>query len=143
MNAELFVGLKIPDTTAITAFHTIERMGYKIKNLKRNIYYKFDIDGDKEKFSKKIGKVDVLVNANKNKYSSELEKEEGAVYVLVKDIDDKCEGLLTTLRKLGFTEIKGMEKGVLWTLYVDSEKVAKEIAEELLYNENYQEIEIL
>ena len=43
MNAELFVGLKIPDTTAITAFHTIERMGYKIKNLKRNIYYKFDI----------------------------------------------------------------------------------------------------
>lgn len=141
--AELFVGLKIPDTTAITTFHTIERMGYKIEKVKREIYYKFNIEGDSEKFSKKIGKVDVLVNANKNKYSLKLEKEEGAFYVLVKDSDDRCFGLLKTLHKLGLEEIKSMEKGVLWALFVDSEKIAKEIADKLLHNENYQEAEIL
>lgn len=143
MNVELFVGLKIPDTTAITTFHTIERMGYKINKVKREIYYKFNIEGDSEKFSNKIGKIDVLVNANKNKYSTKLEKEEGAFYILVKDTDDKCEGLLKTLHKLGLEEIKSMEKGVLWALYVDSKEITKEIAEKLLYNENYQEIEIL
>ena len=55
MNVGLFVGLKIPDTTAITTFHTIEKMGYKIANVKREIYYEFHIDGDKEKFIKKCG----------------------------------------------------------------------------------------
>ena len=161
MNVELFVGLKIPDTTAITTFHTIEKMGYKdVKGVKREIYYKFDVEGGAEQFAGKIGKVDILVNANKNKFSNSLEKEEGAVYVLVKDIDDKCEGLLHTLKeRLGLNEIKSMEKGVLWTLYVDSEKrkisdfptsksknfeeIAKEIADRLLHNENYQEISLL
>jgi phosphoribosylformylglycinamidine (FGAM) synthase PurS component len=140
---ELFVGLKIPDTTAITTFHALERMGYDIKKLKRQIYYKFDMDGDEKSFAKKVNKVDVLVNANKNTFSNELKKEE-AFYVLVKDRDDKCEGLLSTLKdRLGLKEIKSMEKGVLWALYVDSEEKAKEIAKKLLYNENYQEIKLL
>ena len=144
---ELFVGLKIPDTTAITTLHTIEKMGYKeVKKVKREIYYKFDIEGDAEKFSKKIGKVDILVNANKNKYTTEIEKEEGTIHILVKDNDDKCEGLLHTLQqRLGLTEIKSMEKGVLWTLYIDSEqkqKIAEEIGNRLLHNENYQEMKI-
>jgi phosphoribosylformylglycinamidine (FGAM) synthase PurS component len=138
---ELFVGLKIPDTTAITTFHTLEKLGYKIENVKREMYYKFDIDGDIDKFSKKIGKVDILVNANKNKFSTKLEKEEGAIYVLVKDRGDKCKGLLSTLRdRLGLKEIKSMEKGTLWMIYVDSVDTAKEIAKKLLYNENYQEM---
>lgn len=142
-SVELYVGLKIPDTTAITTFHVLERLGYKISKLKREIYYKFEIEDGVDKFSKKVGKVDILVNANKNKFSTELKKQEGAFYILVKDINDKCEGLLITLHKLGLHEIKGMEKGVLWTLFVDSEKIAKEIVEKLLYNKNYQEIEIL
>jgi len=142
-SVELFVGLKIPDTTAITTFHTIEKMRYKVSKVKREIYYRFDVGGSVDKFSEKIGEVDVLVNANKNEFSLELEKEEGAVYILVKDSDDKCLGLLKTLHKLGLSEIKSMEKGVLWALYVDSEKVAKEIASKLLFNENYQEIVIL
>lgn len=142
-NVELFVGLKIPDTTAITTFHTIEKMGYKVDKLKREIYYKFNVKGDADKFASKIGKVDVLVNANKNKHSTKLEKEESAVYILVKDSEDKCENLLKTLHKLGLKEIKSMEKGVLWALYVDSEKIAKEIADKLLHNENYQEVEVL
>jgi phosphoribosylformylglycinamidine (FGAM) synthase PurS component len=138
---ELFVGLKIPDTTAITTFHTLERVGFDIKKLKRQIYYKFDIDGDSDKFAKNVNKVDVLVNANKNTFSNELKKEDGAVYVLVKDRDDKSEGLLSTLKhRLGLKEIKSMEKGILWALYVDSEDTAKEIAKKLLYNENYQEM---
>ena len=90
MSLELFVGLKIPDTTAITTFHVLERLGYKISKIKREIYYKFEV-GDAEKFSKKVGKVDVLVNANKNKFSTELNKQEGAFYILVKDIDDALE----------------------------------------------------
>ena len=140
---ELFVGLKIPDTTAITTFHTLERMGYGIKKLKRQIYYKFDIDGDEVEFAKKANKIDVLVNANKNTFSNELNKEDGAVYILVKDLDDKCEGLLSTLKhRLGLKEIKSMEKGTLWALFVDSDK-AEEIAKKLLYNENYQEIKLL
>ncbi len=140
---ELFVGLKIPDTTAITTLHTIEKMGYNVKKVKREFYYKFDIDGDKENLKKKIGKVDILVNANKNKYSTELEKED-AVYILIQEIDDECESLLTTLRdRLGFTEIKKMEKGVLWILDIDSKEKAKEIAEKLLYNEHYQNYKIL
>jgi phosphoribosylformylglycinamidine (FGAM) synthase PurS component len=139
---ELFVGLKIPDTTAITTFHTLKMMGFDIKKLKRQIYYKFNIDGDSDKFAKKVNKVDVLVNANKNTFSNELKKEEGAIYVLAKDRGDKCEGLLSTLKyRLGLKEIKSMEKGILWALYVDSEELAKEIAQKLLYNENYQEIE--
>ena len=147
-DVELFVGLKIPDTTAITTFHTIEKMGYKdVKKLKREIYYKFDIDGDTAKFAEKIGKVDILVNANKNKFSNAIEKEDGAVYILVKDSDDKCEGLLHTLKeRLGLSEIKSMKKGVLWTLYIDSdrgEEIAKEIANRLLHNENYQEMQNL
>ena len=140
MMIELFVGLKIPDTTAITTFHTIEKMGYKVSKVKREIYYKFDAEKD---VSSKLGKVDVLVNANKNKFSLKLEKEEGAFYVLVKDSDDKCSGLLKTLHKLGLTEIKSMEKGVLWVLYVDSLDIAKKIASKLLFNGNYQEVEIL
>ena len=143
-SVELFVGLKIPDTTAITTLHTIEKMGVSIKKVKRELYYKFEVNGDASSFSSEISKVDLLVNANKNTASEKLEKEEGAFYILVKDSDDGCAGLLHTLQeRLGLKEIKKMEKGVLWVLYVDSEEIAKEIASKLLFNENYQEIEVL
>ena len=146
-NVELFVGLKIPDTTAITTFHTIEGIGYNIKKVKRELYYKFEIEGDAEKFSKKIGKVDVLVNANKNKFTNALERDADAVYVLVSDTGDRCEGLMHVLKeRLGLKEITGMEKGVLWALYIegdDKESIAKEIGDKLLHNENYQEMKIL
>ena len=148
MNVELFVGLKIPDTTAITTLNTIEKMGYKeVKKVKREIYYKFNIEGDAEKFAKKIGKTDILVNANKNKFVNSIKKEGDAAHILVKDTDDKCESLLHTLQeRLGLEEIKSMEKGVLWTLYIGSDKrdkIAKEIANKLLHNENYQEMKLL
>jgi len=144
---KLYVDLKIPDTAAITTFHLLEKMGYQVEKLKRTIYYKFDIDGNKEDFSKKIGKVDILVNANKNKFSTSLSKEEGFTYILVKERGDKCEGLLSALTKrLGFKEIQSIEKGVLWALKTDSvkkEKIAQEIANKLLHNEHYQEVDVL
>jgi len=145
---ELFVGLKIPDTTAITTFHAIEKMGFnQVKKVKREIYYKFNIEGDVKKFSEKIGKIDVLVNANKNKYTTKLEKEEEIIYILVKDLDDKCEGLLHTLKeRLGLNEIKSMERGILWALYIEADnkqEIAEKIGNELLHNENYQEMKIL
>lgn len=141
---ELFVGLKIPDTTAITTLHTIEKMGISVSKVKREMYYKFDVEGDADAFASKVGKVDILVNANKNKFSDKLEKEKGMFYILVKDKDDDCSGLLHTLQeRLGLSEIKKMEKGVLWCLGVDSLDKAKEIASKLLFNENYQEMEVL
>lgn len=155
---ELFVGFKIPDTTAITTFHTIEKLGYsELKKLKREIYYKFYTSGNSDEFSKKIVKTDILVNANKNNYRVKKENEQVSeegddlerIRILVKDIGDSGRGVLKTLReRLGFKEINKMEKGVFWTLFFDcgrerAEEIAGEISKKLLYNENYQECRIL
>lgn len=150
---ELIVGLKIPDTTAITAFHTLEKMGFKeLKKLRREDYYKFTVNEGFDKFSKKISKVDILVNANKNKFmvksADEGFKEEETdlkiVRALVKDVSDGAKNLLSTLKtRLGFKQVSSMEKGVLWTLFLDADKeeaslIADKIAKSLLFNENYQ-----
>ncbi len=137
---ELFVGLKIADNTAITTKHTLERMGFDIGKVRRNFYYRFDITGDEEEFKKKISKVDILINANKNIHSFDIQKDEGNFCVLVMNLDDDCEELLHILReRLGLAEIKSMQRGVLWELGVDSNGAAEKIAKELLCNENYQE----
>ncbi|MBS3102462.1 hypothetical protein J4458_03370 [Candidatus Woesearchaeota archaeon] len=117
--AELFVSLKVPDNVAITAFHTLERMGYKkLKKLERKGYYKFDFFGDIKKFQSEISKVDILINANKHQLSFELEKNNKKnnikkINILVQDLDDG-KGLLSTLKnRLGFKNMKNAEKGVL------------------------------
>ncbi|MFH0867839.1 MAG: hypothetical protein V1831_00865, partial [Candidatus Woesearchaeota archaeon] len=145
---------KVPDNVAITAFNTLKRMGYKIKELERADYYKFDADGDIEDFKKKISNVDILVNSNKNKYTFTVEdsnKNQNNNYkkinVLVQDLDNGS-GLLSTLKeRLGFTNIKKVEKGVLWAMYFDkkvnAKKIAVDIAKNLLMNENYQEYKVL
>lgn len=136
---ELFVKLVIPDTTAITAFHTLERMGFKLDKLERYDYYSFEVDPDN--FFDTIKKVDVVVNANKHKASDSLEKCD-CTDILVQDLE-QGNGLLNVLRdRLGLTQIKSMEKGVLWRVYADKDTSIK-IAKELLYNENYQKITIL
>ena len=142
MKIDLFVGLKIPDTTAITTLHTIEKMGYKeLKKVKRELYYSFEIEGNEQEFINKISKIDILVNANKNNFRTKVKEEENASTILVQDIDDNCLGLLSTLKeKLGLKEIKSMEKGVLWTLYFDKKNkdIAIKITKDLLVNDNYQ-----
>ena len=141
---EMLVGLKIPDTTAITTLKTLRNMGLKeIKSVARENYFKFYIDGDENKFKNDIPKADILVNANKN-YFKFGSNDSGGIKVLVKDIEDAA-GLADTLRSLGFAGIKKIEKGVLWTLNIEghNKEIARKAAEELLHNGNYQSYEII
>lgn len=148
---KLFVSLKTPDKTGITTFHTLERLGYKeLKKLEREDYYEFVVLKDTEKFMKDIIKTDILVNANKHAaeiYKSEEVPKEGPISVLVKDSGDNAAGLLETLReRMGFIDIESMSKGVLWKMHIDAEnkkEIAEKITKDLLYNEHYQEFEII
>ena len=145
---KLYVELKIPDTAAITAFHTLERMGFgSLKQIKRHDYYELEIEGDEKRFFDKISRTDILVNANKHKASQKLETPKSdytPLSVLVESIEDDATGLLNTLKaRLGFSEIKSMKKGVLWTLFLDTQKEtakvqAEKIASALLANRHYQ-----
>ncbi|HLC60046.1 MAG TPA: hypothetical protein VJJ52_01305 [Candidatus Nanoarchaeia archaeon] len=146
---EMVVGLKVPDTTAITALQTLQKLGFnKIKDVRRTFYYKFSVDGDLEDFKNKISKVDILVNANKHTFDFEI-KSKDYIPILVKNIDDDGNGLLSTLKnRLGFINLKKAESGVLWGLLINAEekesrKIADKAAKDLLVNENYQEFMIL
>ncbi len=149
---EMFVSLKAPDNVAITAFNALKRMGYdELIALERSDYYKFDISGAKKKFKDEISKVDIIVNANKHKFSFSIDnnkdKDYKKVNVLVQDLDNGS-GLLSTLReRLGIKDIKSAEKGVLWAMNfnkgADAEKNVLDITKNLLMNENYQKFRIL
>ncbi len=146
---EMIVSLKVPDTTAITALQTLRRIGFdKVENIDRSDYYKFYIEGDSRKFQQEISKVDILVNANKHSCAFSIEKD-NSVKILVKNINDDGSGILSTLNKrLGFRNIKKMEKGILWTLSINADEkqalqIADKAAKELLVNEHYQEYTIL
>lgn len=145
----MIVSLKVPDTTAITALQTLQKMGFdKIKDVKRQDYYKFLIKDDIKKFRDKISKVDILVNANKHSSAFSIPKENN-VKILVKNMNDDGSGILATLKnRLGFKGIKKAEKAILWSLSIDDEekearKIADKATKELLVNENYQEYKIL
>ena len=145
----MIVSLKVPDTTAITALQTLQKIGFnRIKDIKKADYYNFSIDGDEEKFKDRICKVDILVNANKHNYGFSIPKENN-VKILVKNINDGGSGILATLNnRLGFKNIKKVEKGTLWSLAIEAEekearKIADKAAKELLVNEHYQEYKIL
>lgn len=146
---EMVVTLKVPDTTAITALQTLQKLGFnKIKDLKRYFYYKFLVDSDEENFKNKISKVDILVNANKHSFDFEIKKD-NYIKILVKNIDDDGSSLLSTLRnRLGFNNIKKAESAVMWGLMIegnekDSRKTAEKTAKDLLVNEHYQEFIVM
>ncbi|MDP7244768.1 MAG: hypothetical protein QF568_05475 [Flavobacteriales bacterium] len=158
---ELIVSLKVPDNVAITAFNTLKRMGYKLKKLERADYYKFDVKDDVEDFKKQISKADILVNANKNKFSFSIENNNNInnkknknneikfkkINILVQDLDNGSSLLSTLKERLGFKNIKKLEKGILWTMYFDkkvnAKKIAVDITKNLLMNENYQKYGVL
>ena len=107
---EMIVSLKVPDNVAITAFNALKRMGYKLIQLQRSDYYKFDMQGNVEDFKKKISNTDILVNSNKNKFSFSIDNNKKNNYkkinILVQDLDNGA-GLLSTLKeRLGFGNIK-------------------------------------
>ena len=146
---EMIVGLKVPDNTAVTALQTLQKIGFnKIINVKREDYYKFLIEGDENKFKEKICKVDILVNANKHSNNFLIQKDT-TTKILVKNINDDGSEILSTLKnRLGFKNIKKVEKAILWSLSIDADekearKIAEKAAKELLVNENYQEYEVL
>ena len=146
---EMIVGLKVPDNTAVTTLQTLQKIGFnKIKDVKKEEYYKFLIEGDDKKFKDKICKVDILVNANKHSFDF-LIKKDSSIKILVKNINDDGSVILSTLKsRLGFKNIKKVEKAVLWSLSIDAEekeaiKIAEKAAKELLVNEHYQEYKII
>lgn len=146
---EMVVRLKVPDTTAITTLQTLHKIGFnKIKDVERADYYRFSAEGNEEKFKKQICRVDILVNANKHAYDFEVKKD-NKVKILVKNIDDDGSSLLSTLKnRLGFKNIKRVEKAVLWDLIIEADekeaiKIAEKAAKDLLVNENYQEYRII
>lgn len=141
----MFVSLKIPDATAITALRTLKEMGYKeLQGLTREIYYLFEISSDDKKFRDAIAKVDILVNANKHTVSFEPKKK--GVSILVEDMEHG-EGLTNTLKhRLGFNEILSCKQGVLWTFDIKGAKaqdLAKKMTEELLANIHYQRYKVM
>ena len=158
---EIFVSLKVSDNVAITAFNTLKRMGYdKLKSLERSDYYKFDIKDNSKDFKERISNVDILVNANKHKYNFELNNEKAnnkkiknndnnfkKINVLIQDTGNGAGLLLTLKERLGFDNIKKLEKGVLWTMHfdknADAKKIAVDIAKSLLMNENYQRFRVI
>lgn len=142
---EMIVSLKVPDTTAITALQTLQKLGFdKIKNIKRSDYYNFLVEGSEEKFKEKISKVDIIVNANKHSYDFSVIKDK-AINLLVKNINGDGASLLSTLKnRLGFDNIQKVEKSILWTIAIDAaeneaRKIAEKAAKDLLANEHYQE----
>lgn len=143
---EMFVSLKVPDNVAITAFNAIKTIGFKkLKKLERSDYYKFEINDDVTGFKEKISNVDILVNANKHKHNFELNNEK--INILIQDIGNGT-ALLSTLReRLGFDNIKKLERGILWTMHFDkkanAKKTAVDIAKSLLMNENYQKYKLI
>lgn len=145
---KMFVGLKIPDTTAITALNTLKRMGYSsVGKLERFQYYEFTC-ANPELLTDRLAKIDILVNANKNYAIVGTEShEEGFTYLLVKNKGETHEGLLSTLQnRLGLKEIQSVSVGTLWKMHIvdpDPKKVAEEVAKELLVSPHYQEVVVL
>jgi len=154
---EMFVSLKVPDNVAITAFNTLKKIGYsKLKKLDRSDYYRFDIKDNVEEFKKRISNVDILVNSNKNKFSFTLKEDNNKkqknnnfkkINILVQDLDNGNRLISTLKERLGFKDIKKMEKGIMWTMYFErkanAKKIALEITKSLLMNENYQKYKLL
>jgi phosphoribosylformylglycinamidine (FGAM) synthase PurS component len=144
---EMIVSLKVPDNTAITTLQTLQKIGFSnIKEVKKSDYYKFLIEGDENRFRGKISKVDILVNANKHSCDFSVPKD-NAAKILVNNINDDGASLLSTLKsRLGFSNIKKIEKGTLWSLSIedkDPAKIAEKAAKGLLVNEHYQEYKVL
>jgi phosphoribosylformylglycinamidine (FGAM) synthase PurS component len=159
MEIEMTVRLLVPDTTALTAFRAIEKMGIKsVRKLMREDYYKFGCEGDFEKLSAKLGKTDIIVNANKHRYNARRPggpMGEGfpglrTVRVIVYDTENNDGGLLPILRdRLGFSGVNSVEKGVLWSLGIEckskeeAEGIARDVAEGLLSNKHYQSYNLI
>src|SRR3989338_3304607 len=140
---EMFVKLVMPDNIALTAKHTLLKMGFKLTDLRRDDYFRFEADvKNTEELKNLLAKTDILANANKHKVNFDLERD--GTKILVTEIDNTGQGLLHTLReRLGFAQIQAASSGTLWTFIGCSEEDAVKMTKELLINEHYQEFKLL
>ena len=172
ITAELVVGLKIPDVTALTAANAIRRrLGYadELQVLQRADYYRLTLDvADRDAAEGLVRRMaertNLFVNPNKHTYEVRFpEDHAGAaedghyvVHVLVTSPDDTsgAETASSLQSHHGYPQVQGVETGVLWTmrLVADSEARAREIAEDItvtrsqgqgiLMNPHFQEYEV-
>jgi phosphoribosylformylglycinamidine (FGAM) synthase PurS component len=150
----LRVWLIIPDAEAATVKNTlIRRMGYgdTLADVKKERLFSIDVDsGNPQELAKAFAKE--LVNENKESYRASFDGikfEAGYVPVKValKIEDGEAISIMYRLRnRLGFQNVRGVEKATVWKLYLkgeNPESAAKEIAEGLLINPNKDSYEIL
>jgi len=156
MRIYLRVWLKIPDAEAATVKNTLKkRLGFEshLLDLKREILWIIEIDAkdDPWKLADKFARE--LVNENKEWFTTSIDeiKLPSGNYVPVKvalHIEDGWakSTMSCLINRLGFDMIRSVERAVIWKLYIDDpepEKLAKEIAENLLVNPNKDSYEIL
>lgn len=156
MKIFLRVWLKIPDAEAATVKNTlVRRMGFEsvLVDLKRERLWSIDVDPqeDPNVLAEKLARE--LVNENKEWCSTsidEIQLDPGD-YVPVKVALHIEDGeAVTTMNqlqnRLGFDMVQSVERATIWKLYLlteEPEKVAREIAENLLINPNKDRFEIL
>ena len=151
--AELVVGLKIPDVTALTAANAIRRrLGYAdtLAEFRRADYYCLDLDADDEAAALDLvrdmaERTNLFVNPNKHSFTVRTLDERGGggdgdgthtINVLVTDpADASPAGILGSLQGMSaYGEVvQGVRRGVLWTmkLVADSEQQAMKMAEDI------------
>jgi phosphoribosylformylglycinamidine synthase subunit PurS len=150
----LRVWLIIPDAEAATVKNTlIRRMGYgdTLADVKKERLFSIDVDsGNPQELAKAFAKE--LVNENKESYRAyfdgiKFEAGYVPVKVALKIEDGEAISIMYRLRnRLGFQNVRGVEKATVWKLYLkgeNPESAAKEIAEGLLINPNKDSYEIL
>jgi phosphoribosylformylglycinamidine (FGAM) synthase PurS component len=156
MKIFLRVWLKIPDAEAATVKNTLKRrMGFEsvLVDLKRERLWSIDVDQQKDphNLAKRLARE--LVNENKEWCSTsidEIQLDPGD-YVPVKVAlhieDGEAVTTMNQLRnRLGFDMVRSVERATIWKLYLkteEPEKLAREIAENLLINPNKDRYEIL
>jgi phosphoribosylformylglycinamidine (FGAM) synthase PurS component len=129
------------------------RMGYGdiLADVKKERLFSIDVDcGDPQELAKAFAKE--LVNENKESYKVSfdgIQFELGYVPVKValKIEDGEAISIMYRLKnRLGFENVKGVEKAMVRKLYLkgaNQEKAAKEIAEGLLTNPNKDSYEVM
>lgn len=150
---ELYVELKIPDVTALTAAGTLRRrLGYEetLAELKRGDYYRISLDVDTQQealdtVAEMAENTNIFVNPNKHRYTvyagrhnsvTVPESGQSAVSVLVIDpAGGSGRAIAEALQdRLGYGDVvREVVAGTLWTLVLEAEdeEEARRVAEEI------------
>jgi phosphoribosylformylglycinamidine (FGAM) synthase PurS component len=149
---ELYVELKIPDVTALTAAGTLRRrLGYDgvLTELNRGDYYRISLDVDTQEEALELAtemaeNTNIFVNPNKHRYTvfagrhnavTVPEAGETAVNVLVLDpAGGSGSAIADALRdRLGYGEtVREVVAGTLWTIVLQADdEEARRAAEEI------------